>query len=92
SALFATFMMSITFNGFNARTEHLNPFYEIGRNRNFLLVMGSIFALQFVFVTFGGPALSVEPLSVGAWCLCAALAFLVIPIDMLRKFVTGKHA
>lgn len=92
SALFATFMMSITFNGFNARTEHLNPFYEIGRNRNFLLVMGSIFALQFVFVTFGGPALSVEPLSAGAWLLCAALAFLVIPIDMLRKFVTGKHA
>ena len=54
--------------------------------------MGSIFALQFVFVTLGGPALSVEPLSAGAWLLCAALAFLVIPIDMLRKFITGKHA
>ncbi|MBR3569868.1 MAG: calcium-translocating P-type ATPase, PMCA-type [Oscillibacter sp.] len=92
SALFATFMMSITFNGFNARTEHLNPFYEIGRNRNFLLVMGSIFALQFVFVTFGGAALSVEPLSAGAWALCAFLSFLVIPIDMLRKLVMGKRA
>ena len=91
SALFATFMMAITFNGFNARTEHLNPFYELNRNRNFLLVMGSIFALQFVFVTFGGPALSVEPLSPASWCICAVLAFLVIPIDMLRKFITGKH-
>ena len=91
SALFATFMMVITFNGFNARTEHLNPFYELNRNRNFLLVMGSIFALQFVFVTFGGPALSVEPLSPASWCICAVLAFLVIPIDMLRKFITGKH-
>ena len=26
SALFATFMMAITFNGFNARTSHMNPF------------------------------------------------------------------
>ena len=92
SALFATFMMSITFNGFNARTEHLNPFHEIGRNRNFLLVMGSIFALQFVFVTFGGAALSVEPLSAASWLLCAFLSFLVIPIDVVRKLVTGKHA
>ena len=92
SALFATFMMSITFNGFNARTEHLNPFYEIGRNRNFLLVMGSIFALQFVFVTFGGPALSVEPLTPASWLICAALSFLVIPIDMLRKFLKGQRA
>ena len=92
SALFATFMMSITFNGFNARTEHLNPFYEIGRNRNFLLVMGAIFALQFVFVTFGGPALSVEPLTPASWLLCAALSFLVIPIDMLRKFIKGQRA
>ena len=91
SALFATFMMSITFNGFNARTEHLNPFYEIQRNRNFLLVMGSIFALQFVFVTFGGPALSVEPLTPASWLICAALSFLVIPIDMLRKFLKGQR-
>ena len=92
SALFATFMMAITFNGFNARTEHLNPFYEIGRNKNFLWVMGAIFAMQFVFVTFGGEALSVEPLTPGAWLLCAVLAFLVIPIDMIRKVIMGKRA
>ena len=92
SALFATFMMAITFNGFNARTEHLNPFHELGRNRNFLLVMGSIFVMQFVFVTFGGEALSVEPLAPASWILCAFLAFLVIPIDMVRKFVKGQRA
>ena len=40
SALFATFMMAITFNGFNARTDHINPFEHIGRNKNFLYVMG----------------------------------------------------
>ena len=87
SALFATFMMAITFNGFNARTSHLNVFEGLGRNRNFLLVMGALFVLQFVFVTFGGEALSVEPLSPSAWLICIILAFLVIPIDIIRKAV-----
>ena len=90
SALFATFMMAITFNGFNARTGHLNPFEGLGRNRNFLLVMFAIFAMQFVFVTFGGKALSVEALSPRSWLICLGLAFLVIPIDMIRKAVTGS--
>ena len=90
SALFATFMMAITFNGFNARTSHLNPFEGLGRNRNFLLVMFSIFALQFVFVTFGGEVLSVEALSPMGWVTCVILAFLVIPIDMVRKAVMGQ--
>ena len=85
SAVFATFMMAITFNGFNARTEHLNPFEHLGRNTNFILVMLGIFVMQFVFVTFGGEALSVESLSLNSWLVCAGLAFGVIPVDVLRK-------
>ena len=42
SAVFATFMMAITFNGFNARTSHINVFENLGRNRNFILVMLSL--------------------------------------------------
>ena len=91
SALFATFMMAITFNGFNARTEHINPFEHIGRNKNFLLVMGAIFLMQFVFVTFGGEVLSVERLSVHSWMICLILAFMVIPIDVARKLIIRKH-
>lgn len=91
SALFATFMMAITFNGFNARTEHVNVFEGLGRNKNFLFVMLSIFALQFVFVTFGGEALSVEPLTASSWLICIIMAFLVIPIDIIRKLVMQKR-
>ena len=90
SAIFATFMMAITFNGFNARTSHINPFENIGRNRNFVLVMISIFVMQFLFVTFGGEVLSVESLSVKSWFICIILAFMVIPIDIIRKIVTKK--
>lgn len=90
SALFATFMMAITFNGFNARTEYINVFHNLGRNKNFILVMLSIFALQFVFVTFGGEVLSVEALSVKSWIICIVLAFMVIPIDIVRKLIMHK--
>lgn len=92
SALFATFMMAIMFNGFNARTSHMNPFEGLGRNKKFLIVMFAIFALQFVFVTFGGNVLSVESLSPMSWLICVVLAFLVIPIDMIRKAFTKEKA
>lgn len=91
TALFATFMMAITFNGFNARSNHLNPFEGLGKNRNFLTVMVSIIGLQYLFVTFGGKILGVEPLPLRAWGVCALLAFLVIPVDIVRKLiVSGK--
>ena len=92
SALFATFMMAIMFNGFNARTSHMNPFEGLGRNKKFLVVMFAIFAMQFVFVTFGGNVLSVESLSPMSWLICVVLAFLVIPIDMIRKAFTKEKA
>ena len=91
SAVFATFMMAITFNGFNARTEHLNVLRHIRLNRSFRLVMGAIFLLQFVFVTFGGDVLHVTPLNTGTWLICLAVAFLVIPADMVRKIVIRER-
>lgn len=91
SAIFAVFMMAITFNGFNARTNHLNILKGIGKNKNFIYVMLSIFALQFVFVTFGGDVLSVETLSLKSWITCILMAFMVIPLDMIRKAITGKN-
>ena len=91
AAVFATFMMAITFNGFNARTEHTNVFEHLGRNKNFLIVMGSLLIVQFLFVTFGGKALSVTPLNTRTWIICIAVAFLVIPIDVIRKIFMKKQ-
>uniref|UniRef100_UPI003890D92E HAD-IC family P-type ATPase n=1 Tax=Anaerovibrio sp. TaxID=1872532 RepID=UPI003890D92E len=87
SALFATFMMAITFNGFNARTDHINVFEHLGRNNTFLLVSFAIFAMQWLFVEFGGEVLSVEPLSLKTWLICAFMAILVIPVDVIRRII-----
>lgn len=90
SAVFAVFMMAIAFNGFNARTNHLNVFKGIGKNKNFIYVMISILVLQFVFITFGGEVLSVEALNIKSWIICIVMALIIIPIDMLRKVITRK--
>ena len=55
------------------------------------MVMGAIFVLQFVFVTFGGSVLHVTPLSAATWLICLAAALLVIPADMIRKAVVRKR-
>ena len=89
SALFATFMMAIAFNGFNARTESINLFKGLKKNINFVLVMAGILILQFVFVTFGGDFLSVRPLIPYAWGLCALGALAVFPIDIIRKLIVS---
>ena len=52
--------------------------------------IGALLVLQFLFVTFGGAVLSVEPLSWTAWLVCLLIAFLIIPIDIIRKAITSK--
>ena len=90
SALFAVFMMAITFNGFNARTEHINIFKGLHKNKSFIAVMTGLLIIQFLFVTFGGEFLSVESLSPQSWLICLLLAFMVIPIDIIRKIIMKK--
>ena len=91
SAVFATFMMAITFNGFNARSTHFNPLRGITKNRNFIVVMLGIICLQYFFVTFGGKVLAVTPLSPKTWGICAGLAFLVIPLETIRSLICYRR-
>ena len=58
---------------------------------NFIIVMGVIFLAQFIFVTFGGEVLSVHALTATTWLVCAVIAFLVIPIDVVRKVIMNKQ-
>ena len=53
--------------------------------------MGLSFVAQFVFVTIGGDVLSVHALTSTTWLVCAVIAFLVIPLDVIRKAVTRKQ-
>ena len=90
SAVFAFFMMAIAFNGFNARTTKTNVFSGLRQNPTFLWVFAGVFALQFLVVTFGGPALHVQPLTASSWFWCALFAFAIIPLDLLRKIAFNR--
>ena len=74
TALFAVFMMSITFNGLG-----------MASSRNCVLTMLFIFVLQWVFIEYGGEVLSVEALSLDSWLNCFVLAILVIPFKILIR-------
>ncbi len=91
TAAFAVFMMAVAFNGFNARTGSINLLKNIGKNKSFICVMLLVFVLQFVFITFGGKVLSVSGLSAGSWLICLGLAFLIIPIDLIRKLIVRSN-
>ncbi|MDY6423127.1 MAG: calcium-translocating P-type ATPase, PMCA-type, partial [Synergistales bacterium] len=80
TALFAVFMMSITFNGLS-----------MASSKNCVLVMLFIFVLQWVFVEFGGEVLSVKALSLDSWLNCFVLAVLIVPVKMGIEFLIKKY-
>lgn len=88
--MFAFFIYSVIFNSFNTRSDRFNLFEHIGENKNFILVMGSIFILQTVIIQIGGQVFNTTMLSARALLVSMALGFLIIPVDLVRKmFVTN---
>ena len=88
--MFAFFIYSVIFNSFNTRSDRFNLFEHIGENKNFILVMGSIFVLQTVIIQIGGQVFNTTMLSARALLVSMALGFLIIPVDLVRKmFVTN---
>ena len=80
SAVFAVFMMAITFNGL-----------AMASSKNCVFVMLFIFIMQWVFIEFGGEVLSVEALSLDSWLNCFVLAVLVVPFRWGGKFLIKKY-
>ncbi len=85
TAFFNIFIFMIAFNGFNVRTDKVNLLNNISMNPGFLRIMGLIFALQIFFTYIGGEVLRLVPLQPKEWLIVIAIAFIIIPVDMLRK-------
>lgn len=88
--MFATFIMAIIWNSFNARTESMNLFEHIAENRNFILVMSAVTIIQVIIIQFGGKVFGTTPLTLSNWIAVVLIAFMIIPIDLIRKAVVGK--
>lgn len=88
--MFAFFIYSIIFNSLNTRSEKLNLFEHINENKRFGVIMGAIFVLQTVILEVGGKVFETTPLTPKALVTAMVLALLIIPVDMVRKVVTGS--
>ncbi|MBQ4404400.1 MAG: calcium-translocating P-type ATPase, PMCA-type [Selenomonadaceae bacterium] len=87
---FAFFIFLAVFNAFNARTDRINLFDNIGGNPGFLKVMGLIVVVQIAMTYLGGAILRCYGLTAGEWAFVLAMAFTIIPVDICRKLVVGS--
>jgi len=86
---FAFFIFMAVFNAFNARTDRMNLFDNIGGNTGFLKVMGIIVVVQIIMTYFGGVILRCFGLTATEWMFVLAMAFTIIPVDLVRKAIVG---
>ena len=87
---FAFFIFMAVFNAFNARTDRMNLFDNIGGNPGFLKVMGLIVVVQVIMTYFGGVILRCFGLNAEEWLFVIAMAFIIIPVDLIRKAIVGN--
>lgn len=85
SAFFALFIFLGVAQCINSRTDRLNLFSGIAKNRAFVLVMCLITAIQISFVYFGGSALRTAPLTPHELLLTILIAASAIPFEIMRK-------
>lgn len=91
TARFALLCFMAVFNGFNIRTEHINLFNGIGKNKLFSAIAIGIFVMTFALCSFAENLIKVTALDFKHWVVVVILAFMVIPIDLIRKIIEKKR-
>lgn len=84
---FAFFIFASVFNAFNARTDQMNLFDNLRGNTGFLKIIGLIVIVQIIMTYFGGVILRCYGLIAKEWVFVVALAFTMIPVDLIRKAI-----
>jgi Ca2+-transporting ATPase len=87
TAFFGFFVFINNFNKFNARTDRLNLFDHILKNKGFLAVVSLIFIVQILFTYFGGEVLRTVGLTATEWLYVVMFSIVIIPLDLTRKLI-----
>ena len=100
TAYFVLFIWSALFNGFNVRDEGFAIFKGLGENTGFMKVFLTIMLVQAFIVNaslipvsvFGwiSSMFSCVPFGLAGWGVVAVLAMTMIPVDLVRKAITGS--
>ena len=84
---FAFFIFLAVFNAFNARTNEMNLFDNIGLNHGFWKVILIIVVVQVMITYFGGEVVRCYGLNLNEWFIVLGLSITIIPIDLIRKAI-----
>lgn len=87
---FAFFIFVAVFNAFNARTDKLNLFENIGKNKGFLRIILLITVVQVLMTYLGGVILRCFGLTINEWIFVIIAAITIIPVDLVRKIIVGS--
>ncbi len=90
SGYFALFIFIAVFNAFNARTDKLNLFDNIGKNTGFLKILGIITVVQVLMIYVGGKVMNCVPLDFTQWMVILGMSVSIIPVDLIRKAIVGS--
>lgn len=85
---FAFFIIVSVINGFSIRTESLNLFSNLNKNKGFIRIMTLIIIVQIIMTYFGGEILRTHGLNVNEWLVVIIFSLMIIPIDLIRKLIT----
>ena len=90
SAFFGLFIFMTIFNAFNARSNRLNIFANLRKNKVFLFIVTFILVVQLIMIYFGGSIFRTTGLSFIELNLTILLSLTVILFDFLRKTILKK--
>ena len=85
TAFFGLFIFIDIFNSLNARTERLNLFANIYKNKVFMIIIGLIIIVQIILIYFGGTVFRTSGLTFKEFQTMILIASTVIPVDIIRK-------
>ena len=90
TARFALLCLMAVFNGFTIRTNSMNLFKGIKNNKLFVYIALGIFAMAVVLCNFVGNLVQTTPMDVKQWIIVLVTAFMVVPVDWIRKTICKK--
>ncbi len=93
TAFFTLFIFTTIFNAFNARTESLNLFDNISKNKGFLAIMALITIIQIAMTESGrfwdtfGEIMNCNGLNPTQWLIIIGMSLTIVPIDLIKKMI-----
>ena len=90
SGFFAMFCFMSVFVCIISRTDRVNIFANISKNRSFMAIMGLIVVIQMGLIYFGGSVFRSVPLTVADLFSIICISSSVVAFDFIRKVLLKK--